>query len=256
MSRLLIAAALPSLGLAALGLAACDRDSYRVKSDVEWTAKHTPRVIARLDCPQTQGELTLVSAAPDGLSCEYKGEDSTVSLKLAALGPGGASAVLDPLEAELRTLMPSKPGLMASDGDDKSKVDINLPGVKIKASDKGANISVAGSTVVNASEDGAEIRVRDVDGDGDGEVGVKSDDKDVSVKTGPRKWRHRQKAGITSFFILASDKGPGPYSKVGYAARGPKEGPLAVAIVKAKGDRDGDDVFNDAKALVKHNVGG
>lgn len=251
MSRLLLIAA---AAIPALGLAACDRASYRARSDAEWTAKHTPRVISRLDCPRTQGELTLVSAAPDGLSCEYRGENSTVSLKLAVLGAGGASAVLDPLEAELRTLMPSKPGLVASDGDDKSNVDINLPGVKIKASDKGANISVAGSTVVNASEEGAEIRVRD--SDGDGEVGVKADDKDVAVKTGPRKWRHRQRAGVTSFFILASDKGPGPYTKVGYAARGPKQGPLAVAVVKAKGERENDDVFNDAKALVKHNVGG
>jgi len=44
---------------------------------------------------------------------------------------------------------------------------------------------------------------------------------------------------------------------VGYEARGPKGGPIAVATVKAK-DRDaGDhDVFKDMKALVRHNVGG
>ena len=43
---------------------------------------------------------------------------------------------------------------------------------------------------------------------------------------------------------------------VGYDARGPKAGPLAIAVVKAKGDDGNDDVFDDAKALVKHNVGG
>ncbi len=39
--------------------------------------------------------------------------------------------------------------------------------------------------------------------------------------------------------------------------RGPKGGPLAVAVVKAK-DRDGSDhdIFEDMKTLVRHNVGG
>lgn len=255
MTRLLLIA---TVAVSAVSLAACDRDAFRAKRDAEWTAKHTPKVIAKLDCPEHEGQLTLVKAAPDGLSCDYKGEDSEVTLKLLSLGAGGANAALDPLEAELRGLMPTKPGVSASatsgPGGAKSDVDIDLPGVKIKAGDNGAKISVAGSTVINADDNGAEIKVRDGDADGDAEVGVKADDKDVSIKTGPRKWKHRQKAGITSLFILAGDGGP--YTKVGYTARGPKEGPLAVAIVKAKGDKEEGDVFDDAKDLVKHNVGG
>jgi hypothetical protein len=257
MTRLLLIA---TVAVAALGLTACDRDAYRAKRDAEWAAKHAPKTIAKLDCPQTQGQLTLVSAAPDGQSCAYTGKQSEVTLKLVALNGADAKSVLDPLEAELRALIPTKPGAVTSSTNDKDSVDIDLPGVKIKAGDKGANISVAGGPTINADDGGAEIKVRDnVDGDEDAQVGVKADDKDVSIKTGPRKWRHRQKAGVRSLFILATDAPASPYKVVGYDARGPKAGPLAIAIVKAKGDKDGDDdddIFDDAKALVKHNVGG
>jgi hypothetical protein len=63
--------------------------------------------------------------------------------------------------------------------------------------------------------------------------------------------------GVRATLILASDKAASGYRVVGYEARGPKGGPLAVAVVKAKG-RDGSDhdVFEDMKRLVKHNVGG
>lgn len=257
MTRLLLIA---TVAAAALGLTACDRDAYRAKRDAEWAAKHTPKTIAKLDCPKTSGELTLVTAAPDGLSCNYTGPKAEeVTLKLLALNGADSATVLDPLEAELRGLMPATPGAtpaVDAKGDEKvsGNVDIDLPGVKIQAGDKGANIKVAGA-VINADDDGAEVKISDV-GDED-EVGVKADDKDVAVKTHRGKWRHRKSAGVHSMFILANDKKPGGYRFVGYDARGPKTGPLAVAIVKAKGDKNEDDsVFDDAKALVKHNVGG
>lgn len=258
MTRLLLIA---TVAVSALGLTACDRDAYRAKHDAAWAAKHTPRTISKLDCPQTQGVLTLVSAAPDGLSCAYTGGDAEVTLKLVALNGADPKTVLDPLEAELRALVPVKPGASASSTDSKADVDIDLPGVRIKAGDKGANIRVVGGATINADDAGAEVKVgdnTDGDGDEDAQVGVKADDKDVSIKTGGRRWRHRQKVGVGSLFILASDNPAGPYKVVGYDARGPKAGPLAIAVVKAKGDKDsdGDDIFDDAKALVKHNVGG
>jgi hypothetical protein len=255
MTRLLLIA---TVAVSALGLTACDRDAYRAKRDAEWTARHTPKTIAKLDCPQTQGDLTLASAAPDGLSCNYTGKNAEVTLKLVALNGGDAKSVLDPLEAELRALIPPQPGAAAAAAaakDAKADVDIDLPGVKIKAGDKGANISVDGGPTINAGDEGAEIRIRD-DGDEEPQVGVKADDKDVSIKTAGRKWKHRQKAGVRSLFILATDNAASPYKSVGYDARGPKAGPLAIAVVKAKGDDGNDDVFDDAKALVKHNVGG
>lgn len=247
MTRLFLIA---TVAVSALALTACDRDAFRAKRDAEWTAKHTPRTIAKLDCPKTEGQLTLVSAAPDGLSCNYTGPDSEVTLKLVSLKDGDAKAVLDPLEAELRALIPATPGAAVKSNSVKADVDIDLPGVKIKAGDSGAKVTIAGGPEIDADEDRAEIRVQDGD-----EVGVKADDKDVSVKTGGGKWRHRQKVGVSSLFILASDSKGGAYNRVGYTARGPKDGPLAIAIVKAKGDKDKDDAFDDAKALVKHNVG-
>jgi hypothetical protein len=62
---------------------------------------------------------------------------------------------------------------------------------------------------------------------------------------------------VRATLILASDKATSGYRVVGYEARGPKGGPLAVAVVKAKG-RDGSDhdIFEDMKTLVRRNVGG
>ncbi len=252
MTRLLLIA---TVAVSALALTACDRDAYRAKRDAEWTARHTPKTIAKLDCPKDQGQLTLVSAAPDGLSCNYTGKDAEVTLRLVALNGADAKSVLDPIEAELRALVPVKPGAKVSSDNGQDNVNIDLPGVRIKAGDQGANISVAGGPVINADNAGAEIKVSE-DGDEDAEVGIKADDKDVSVKTGKGKWRHRPKAGVRSLFILATDNPASPYHSVGYDARGPKTGPLAVAIVKSKATKDSDDIFDDAKALVKHNVGG
>ena len=53
---------------------------------------------ARLDCPQTQGSLTLVSAAGDGQSCIYREADGARIMKQAEitirvdLARGGAEA--------------------------------------------------------------------------------------------------------------------------------------------------------------------
>ena len=63
--------------------------------------------------------------------------------------------------------------------------------------------------------------------------------------------------GVRATLILASDKATSGYRVVGYEARGPKGGPLAVATVKAKGRNGSDhDIFEDMKTLVRHNVGG
>lgn len=236
--------ALLAAGCAALALAACDHpDAARQRQ------ARALKVVSKLDCPEQQGHLKRVSVAADGLSCGYAADGVEVTLRLLRLQGGDAAGALKPVEAELRALMPAPPpaagapATASADADDE-EVDIQVPGVNIKAGDAGAQIRV-GDATIDADDDGAEIRVqRNVTVDGD------------TVETERR--RHRRKDdGVYARFILASDKTPGDWAVVGYEARGPKGGPLVVAVLKAKRGKDSDDdSFSDAGDLVRHNVGG
>lgn len=212
-------------GCAALGLAACDHPD----ADRQREAR-TPRAVAKLDCPERQGQLKRVAANADGLSCTYAAEGAEVVLKLVSLNGGSAEAALRPVEAELKALMPAAPDGAAAvkvaegAGGQGDEVDISLPGLSIKANDDGAQVKVAGAEV-NAEGDAAEVRIA-------------SDDN-----------------GYAGRYILANDAAA-DWKVVGYEARGPEGGPLAVATVKKKGDRHADGLFEDVSDLLKHTVGG
>ena len=245
--------------------------------------KHEPlRAISRLDCPDRQGELSRVSAAADGQSCVYDGRNAAVTLRLVALNGGDAEAALAPIEADLKTLMPAMtsaapPPPPPGQKPRRDGAEISLPGVKIDAHDKGADIRIGGLTI-NANDGSAEVKVaKNVtirDGDtqkqiterasgGKSTVSVKSsndDEGDIDIHANDDGAQIRQRKrgdGVRATLILASDKAASGYRVVGYEARGPKGGPLAVAVVKARG-RDGSDhdVFEDMKTLVRRNVGG
>lgn len=277
-----------ALGASLLALVAC---SPKVETQHEGKARpgrHEPlRVISKLDCPEKQGELTRVSVAADGLACVYAGQNAEVELRLVALNGGDAEAALAPIETQLKTLMPAMkaspppptpPALGGKPGKPRGEnARINLPGIHIDAHDKGADIKIGGLTI-NANDGSAEVKVaKNVtirDGQtqkqitertsgGNSNVSVKtSDDEegdiDIHANEGGAQIRQRKGGdGVRATLILASDKATSGYRVVGYEARGPKGGPLAVATVKAKG-RDGSDhdVFEDMKTLVRHNVGG
>jgi hypothetical protein len=234
-------------GCAALTLAACDHpDAARQR------AARAMKVISKLDCPATQGHLTLSTASADGLTCDYAADGVEVTLKLVRLENGNAVAALSPIEAGLRTLMPSvKPGAAVPAAGDATKgdqdVDISLPGISIRTAGDSANVSVGGANGPNirANDDGAEIRVqRNVERDG------------TKVESEGRRGHHDD-GGVYARFILASDKATQGWAVVGYEARGPQGGPLVVATLKAKrGQHNDDDSFSDVDALVRHNVGG
>jgi hypothetical protein len=232
--------------------------------------RHEPlRAITKLDCPDKQGELTRVSVAADGQSCLYSGQNAEVTLNLVALNGGDAEAALAPIEAELKTLMPAMkasapPPPPGAPGHESAK--ISLPGIRIDAHDKGADIRIGGLTI-NANDGSAEVKVAknvtERAGGGNSNVSVTSSndeegDTEVHANEGGAQIRQRKRGdGVRATLILASDKATSGYRVVGYEARGPKGGPLAVAVVKAKG-RDGSDhdIFEDMKTLVRHNVGG
>jgi len=252
-----------------LGLTACHRSESAKTEHAERPMRGEPvRAISKLDCPEKQGGLKRTSAAADGLSCAYAGDGAEITLRLISLNGGDAEDALAPIETELKALMPSvRPA--AGEGTakaGKNKTSIHLPGVHIDASDAGADIKI-GHLTINSDDGAAEVKINQnvtiSDGKGASAVTVATDDEgegDVNIRATDdgAEIRHNKKGdAIRSTLILASDKAPNGYRVVGYEARGPKGGPIAVATVKAK-DRDaGDhDVFKDMKALVRHNVGG
>lgn len=257
----------------ALALAGCHRaETVKTEKQERHIRGEPVRVISKLDCPEKQGELKRVSVAADGLSCAYAGAEAEVVLRLVSLNGGDAEDALAPIETELKALMPAlKPAteLKAGEKPERNKTSIHLPGLRIEASDDGADIKI-GHITINSNEGGASevkidknvtvrgddrkesvsITARD-DEDGDGDVNIRASDDGAEI-------RHSKRGdSIRSTLILASDKAPSGYRVVGYEARGPKGGPLAVATIKAKNRDSGDhDVFKDMKALVRHNVGG
>lgn len=248
MNRLMLLAAAGAV----LSLAACERTVTRTETKTETDAGEALRTISKLDCPQKQGELTLASAAADGKSCAYTMDGAEVNLRLVALDGGDAKAALDPIEAELKGIIPppqKAAGATASidaeednSGKGGDSTEINFPGLHIKADDEGADIRL-GNIRVDADDGGAKVQVG-------AETTVNATDDGAEIRTA--------KAGdeIRSTYILASDKGAKGHHVVGYEARGPKAGPIVVAVVKAQGDdRSQRDLFDDMKDLVEHNVG-
>lgn len=240
MNRLMLLAA----GVAALSLGACHREIHHGG----W---HEPlKTITRLDCPDSQGQLKRVSAAPDGLTCAYQGDNTDVTLRLISLTNGDAQAVLTPIETELKALMPppappappAAPGAPAAG--DNDKVSIDFPGLHVRADNGNAEVKVGGVHVDADDNGSAQVRVG-------GDTAVSANDGGAEIHQG-----RSSDEGTRATFILASDKMPSGYHVVGYEARGPKAGPLIVAVVKSKADHNEHGVFDDMKALVRHNVGG
>lgn len=260
------------IGVGATALVACQRTETTTTEHAERKlGRREPlRVIDRLDCPDRQGSLSLVSKAGDGQSCAYASAEANVDLRLIKLNGGDAEAALAPIETELKGVMPlppAPPKPPEHKGVGKNHTSINLPGVKIDASDNGADIRI-GHLTINSDGGAAEVKVnKNVNFRGDdahGSVNIQAEDDhegDVTIKANDHGAEIRAKKGgndsVRSTLILANDKAPKGYRLAGYEARGPKGGPLAVAVVKAKTrDTDDHDLFKDMKALVRHNVGG
>lgn len=263
-----LAAAL-TIGVGATALTAChpaqtdqpDRHERRIGR------REPMRVIDRLDCPERQGQLTRVSVAEDGQSCGYESAEATVNLRLVRLNGGDAEAALAPIEGELKAIMPPPPAMPKppekTSKTGKNKTSIHLPGINIDANDDSADIRI-GHLTINSDGGAAEVKVnKNVNVKTEGGVNVSAEDEhdgNVTIKADDHGAEIRAKKGgdaVRSTLILANDKAPKGYRLAGYEARGPKGGPLAVAVVKAKTrNTDDHDIFRDMKALVRHNVGG
>ncbi|MDR3513457.1 MAG: hypothetical protein P4L73_17600 [Caulobacteraceae bacterium] len=207
-------------------------------------------VAATLTCPQTFGGLTRTAQAADGQSCDYRGPGGEqVSLMRLVLAAGQTpQAALAPTEAALRPLIPARPGsptvsVDAKDDSDDDHAKVDLPGIHVNANGDKADVKVFGVTV-KAEGDDADVHV----GHGDHNAVVKAGPDGAEVRA-----EDVGDASVNLALILASDHpGPSGLRAVGYLARGPARGPLAVATFKASArhsDWRGDHDLNGLLAL-------
>ncbi len=222
------------------------------------------RRVSSLDCPSEQGDLELKSGGSGQQRCVYGTDNGAeVTLELVDLGSSNADAALRPVEARLKTEVPSasdKPapdaapnraeGRTTSGDDDTDRVDLDLPGLHIHTHGKGhADVDTAG-VHVHAQDDGGH------DAGGSAQVSV-GDGVRIDAHDGGAQIRISEEgSGIRLSYVLESDvAGPHGYRLGAYEARGPAGGPLVVAQILGK-DKESDDLRHDVHQLLKLNVGG
>ena len=223
--------------------------------------------VARLDCPDSEGQLTRTAAAADGKSCNYTGgNDIQVKLTLTPVN-GDPSSTLAPIEASLHQMATFDPDQSAAppasstagwaDGSDgrhhDKNVNIDLPGMHIHTTEAGkAEVNVAGIHV-NADDRTKTAHVESQHGSLMGHGGGFTVDANAS---GAIIRSQSMGPDVRASLILASDKpGPEGWHVVGYEAEGPKSGPLVIALVQSRANEH-DQLFEDVRALVRKSAGG
>lgn len=173
-----------------------------------------------------------------------------------------AQARIDAADARLRAL--ARRADRASSGGDNERVNVRLPGLRVKAEGDKADVRLPGISV-KADGDNADVRVGPItikadDSKGSSNVNIDADDTQVAIRShnDASEVRTRRKGpGVRVTYILADETASADgWRTVGYDARGPEGGPLVVAVVKTKEKHSDDDIFDDAKALVRRNAGG
>lgn len=236
----------------AVAVAACAPPNAR-----RWRDRAPLKSISRLDCPVAQGSLKRVSEAADGLSCAYSddGDETQVELRLVNV-PDTPQTALDPIEDDIKALMPAAtppppartPSENARQDLKGHDVDIHLPGLSIRAGEDRANIRVGGMHIkADGQNDAVTVTGRHPGG---GRLSIDASDAGAIIRTrssGPN---------VRSTFMIASDQaGPLGWRAVGYEARGPRSGPLVVAVVKTKSE-DREEIFGEVHGLVRQTAGG
>lgn len=243
-------------GLLILGVAGCTPPHPHHHTEA------SPKAISVLDCPGEQDQLQLKSKADDGKTCAYATEaGDQVTLQLVALTDGDVKSALGPLETQLQAELPPAPPAGASSsganswgvGDDKDRVDLDLPGLHIHSRGDGhADVDTAGVHV--SAQDGPKGGR-----DGEAHVAVANGSHGgvtVDAHDGRAQIRITDKGdGVRLAYLLDSDKpGPNGFRLAGYEARGPSDGPIVVAKILAK-SHDGDELRHSVRRLLDANVG-
>lgn len=144
-----------------------------------------------------------------------------------------------------------KAEVVAKVEDGKAKLDAH--GIRISDDNESTHVNLPGIHI-SAEGDKADVRVGPIHVNANGETAVVKVVKDVRMRG---EALSLQKRGLRASFIYAGEALTGGYKFVGYEASGPKSGPIAIAIVKAKSDasKDHSEIYDDVKRLVRRNGG-
>ena len=243
-----------------------------------------PALKAKLECPQSEGSLTLVSTAADGQSCAYRESDGAQITLTRMPVKGDAVATLAALEADLTRLggapvaaradTTAAPGAAAEaarveaearadakiDAAIDAAVDEAVEGrpriqakVDTKSGEEHTQVDLPGLHI-KAEGDKANVQVGPIHikADGDSSTATIKMYRDVRMRG---EALSREKRGLRATFVYAGDDLTGGYKYLGYEASGPKTGPIVVAVVKSTADSRHDDMYDDVKTLVRRNGG-
>jgi hypothetical protein len=246
------------------------------------------KVNARLDCPQTSGDLTRSGVAADGLSCTYTGPNAeSVLLQLTPLAGAAPQAVLAKLETQLKGdtgltgLAPPTPpppppppvakakdwdaGSQAKSDDDKDDDDDDDSKASTKDVGAGdhAKIDLPG-VHISANGDKADVSLPGISIHANGDKAevhagwwgrnatIEGNDGGATIRIG-----RADQSGVDSMLFMTSNRpGPTGYRSIGYVAKGPPAGPLVIATFKAKSENhsEHDPAGDGVKKLVQLNV--
>jgi hypothetical protein len=194
------------------------------------------------DADEVQDDADSAQAA-----ATVSGTTASASAKASA---DGAAAAAGPVAVSMH---PAGGKLPNGRSGDEDEVHINLPGIHINAGDDKANVRIAGFHI-DADDKNDDVHVEKTGG----RVGLGGNFTVDAHDGGAVIRSERNDANIRSTFIIASDDdGPAGKKAAGYVARGPRTGPLVVAVIQVTDDHHDhhDSVFNDATRLVKDNTG-
>jgi len=262
--------------IAAVGLGACHPVHRSARNAILFGDSGGPmKAIARLDCPDSQGSLMRVSAAPDGRSCQYAGPgEETVTLSLVALNGQTPQAALTPIEADLKGVSPGAvPSATPANKDEDSGATVTTAtgsgtAVSVKADSHGkghdrANIDLP-FLHIHTDGDKADVNLPGVQVHADGDnahiqsgVGMKNANITANSNGAEIRAGDVNQNGANLVYILATNHPAADgYKAVGYIARGPAKGPLVVGVFKAREGRGEGRGGKDLERLINRNVRG
>lgn len=235
-----------TLGLLFLGVATVALGGCYPEIDVNSDDRDRPetRTVARLTCPDRQGELRRLAMAADGRSCSYTApHGGEVTLRLVAAGAPDPRAALAPIEAELRSVVPAptaRPIAAPMPGAGGENVAIDLPFFEVRAGDDAARVRMPGIEVDAAGEDAAV----NIGGSGGETVRVNARDGASEVRVDAGRGET-----VQATYILARDEPTAAgWRTAGYQARGPRGGPLVVATARSR--TESDQLFDELDDLI------
>lgn len=198
---------------------------------------------AEAGMPATAGEPPEPTAPPSAPGTPAEAESQAEVAKAAA----DAAKV----SADAARDAAVKAEITAGGAEVKAKLDAH--GIQISDDNEATHVNLPGIHI-SANGDKADVRVGPIHVNANGETAIVKITKDVRMRGEALSLTKR---GVRATFIYAGDALTGGYKFVGYEASGPKTGPLAVAIVKAKADaaKDHSDIYDDVKKLVRRNGG-